>query len=54
VTDLPAEGVPDQKEEITSRYVLLGLGLACPVLALAVFLAAARAGSRSEREDDSA
>lgn len=30
------------------RYVLLGLGLACSVAALVVFLAAARAGSRSE------
>ncbi|GAA1083282.1 MULTISPECIES: hypothetical protein [Kitasatospora] len=54
MTYRPAEGDPDPKEEITSRYVLLGLGLACPVLALAVFLAAARAGTRSEREDDRA
>lgn len=34
------------------RYVLLGLVLACSVAALAVFLAAARAGSRSEREGE--
>ncbi len=33
------------------RYVLLALGLACPVVALAVFLAAARAGRRSDEDE---
>ncbi len=31
-------------------YVLLGFGLVCSVAALVVFLAAARAGSRSEED----
>ena len=42
------KGFVSRRRGFAVRYVLLGLGLACSAAALVVFLAAARAGSRSE------
>lgn len=36
---------------MTSRCLLLGFGLAAPLVSFVAFLAAARAGSRDDREE---